>query len=165
MTFDIYFWITLANIVLCVALLGWTVQAVWHLWDQAHSSSGMTSHDRLHWLRHPWRYRSTRSVLLRSLLLTVVTLALFVSPVWRHAPAPNTTTNKGAVEQIKATAAEPTRKQIKQRTVQEDKRRTKENNKAVDSPGIHYRPTKIDPEQHIKDILKRTNQRKGQDTK
>ena len=158
MTLNIYFWLTIVTIVLCICLSGWTAQAVWRLWDHANSSDGMRSDDRHYWLRHPWRNRPARSVLLRSLLLVLLVLALFISPIWRHAPTADTATNTGALEQVRATPAETTPKQIRNRTIQRDKQTRKQNSKAVDSPGIHYRPKEIDPEQHIRDILKRTNQ-------
>ena len=157
MTFDIYFWITIAGIMLSVVLFGWTAQAVWRLVDHAQSSGGHSSRSRHYWARHPWRDRVTRPVLLRATLLSVVVLVLFFSPVWRHAPPAPAATNAGALEQIEATPAEPTPKQLRQDVERREAKQKQDNQKAVDSPGIHYQPKKIDPEQRIKDILKRPN--------
>ena len=59
----------------------------------------------------------------------------------------------------------PTQKELQKERKKRDKETREKNFKHVDSPGIHYKPPKTDPEKNINEILKRTQNRNKKENK
>lgn len=152
MTINVPLWLVLAGIVLCFGLATWTALAVWDLVRYVRTTGSSPQN----WLRHPWRSRYSRPVLIRSVLTVVAVLLLFFTQRAR----PDNTLDATQPAPPEYTGPAPTKKQLEQESARRAQKLHQENQKAVDSPGIHYEPPKIDPEKHIEEILKRTKQRK-----
>lgn len=150
-------WIVLLKIFLCIVLAYFLVRSIFKLVGHVDSSDSKTSGERFHWLLYPWRDKPTRAVVAWSLALVVAILFIFLTP---SASVDKTldTPNDGIEKQMQKTKI-PTEKQLQKDAINKDKETHKKNFKNVDSPGIHYKPPKIDPEKNIDAILKRTQNR------
>ena len=156
-------WVVFLKILLCIVFLYFLVRAIFRLVGHVDSSDSKTSSERYHWLLYPWCHKPVRAVVMWGLATVVAILFLFITP---SAKVDKTVdTSNESIEQKMQKTKVPTEKDLQKDAIKKDKETRKENFKNVDSPGIHYKPPKIDPEKNIDAILKRTKDRNKKENK
>lgn len=158
-------WRTVLAALLVLVCAMFTVRAFWKLLRYAESSSSKTSRERYHWIMFPWKHEPTRTAttLLFLTIGAVLFLFLFPSAEYNENKVPDVQ-NPGVQKEIDKTKI-PTGKQLHNDAIKKDKKTRKDNFKNVNSPGIRYKPPKIDPEKNINEILKRAQDRDKKETK
>lgn len=145
------FWWAVLQAVIGVGLGIYLGLAVWRLVDVVRSSEGRTNRDPHHWLRHPFSFRPTRTVLIRLLLVIVIPVTLYSGLSVTYTDRDLNDNTAAETPKTKPVTVE----QAKEEAVKAEKEQRKRNFEHVDSPGIHYKPKKVDPDEHTRKILER----------